>query len=79
MGNHEVGGRRRWLGARRSEPTPTWEDRAREIGIRLQQRARSAKGMSQEAVAYAAGIAGQTYYKLGKGSPSRAPHSIRAC
>lgn len=45
---------------------PTWDDCAREIGIRLQ-RARQAKGLSQEAVAHAAGIAGQTYYKFEKG------------
>lgn len=47
-------------------PSRTWDDCAREIGIRLQ-RARHSRGMSQEAVAHAAGIAGQTYYKYEKG------------
>lgn len=50
----------------RAELSLSWEDSAREIGLRLQ-RARLAKGMSQEAVAHAAGIAGQTYYKFEKG------------
>lgn len=50
----------------RAEPSPSWDDCAREIGLRLQ-RARLAKGMSQESVAHAAGIAGQTYYKFEKG------------
>lgn len=49
-----------------AKPSRAWDDCAREIGIRLQ-RARHAKGMSQEAVAHAAGIAGQTYYKYEKG------------
>lgn len=49
-----------------ADPSQTWDECAREIGVRLQ-RARHAKGMSQEAVAHAAGIAGQTYYKYEKG------------
>ena len=49
-----------------AKPSQSWDDCAREIGFRLQ-RARHAKGMSQEAVAHAAGIAGQTYYKYEKG------------
>lgn len=44
----------------------TWESFARELGLNLL-RARQRKGMSQEAVAHAAGIAGFTYQKFEKG------------
>lgn len=44
----------------------TWETFARELGINLL-RARQAKGMSQERVAHAAGIAAYTYQKFEKG------------
>ncbi len=44
-----------------------WTAYAREIGLRLQ-RARLAKGLSQERVAHLAGLAGFTYQKFEKGS-----------
>lgn len=43
-----------------------WWHYARALGLRLQ-RARLAKGMSQEAVAHAAGISTFTYQKFEKG------------
>ena len=43
-----------------------WWEFARALGFRLQ-RARLAKGMSQEAVAHAAGISTFTYQKFEKG------------
>ena len=43
-----------------------WWEYARALGVRLQ-RARLAKGMSQEAVAHAAGISTFTYQKFEKG------------
>ncbi len=43
-----------------------WDGFARELGVNLQ-RARSAKGISQERAAYAAGISVFTYRKLEKG------------
>lgn len=51
---------------RKRKTSPTWEECAIEIGVNLQ-RARTAKGMSQEAVAHAAGISGFTYFKFEKG------------
>lgn len=44
----------------------SWDDYARELGINLQ-RARAAKGVSQERAAHAAGISSYTYRKLEKG------------
>ncbi|MFB8190359.1 helix-turn-helix domain-containing protein [Microbacterium sp. NPDC055988] len=44
----------------------SWHDYARELGINLQ-RARAAKGVSQERAAHAAGISTFTYRKLEKG------------
>lgn len=44
----------------------TWDDYARELGRNLQ-RARLARGLSQERVAHLAGIAGFTYQKFEKG------------
>jgi transcriptional regulator with XRE-family HTH domain len=44
----------------------TWETFARELGLNLL-RARQAKGLSQERVAHAAGIAAYTYQKFEKG------------
>lgn len=44
----------------------TWEVFARELGINLL-RARQARGLSQERVAHAAGIAAYTYQKFEKG------------
>jgi transcriptional regulator with XRE-family HTH domain len=43
-----------------------WEGYAREIGLNLL-RARTALGLSQEAVAHAAGISSYTYQKFEKG------------
>ena len=43
-----------------------WWEFARALGVKLQ-RARLAKGMSQEAVAHAAGISTFTYQKFEKG------------
>lgn len=43
-----------------------WLAFAREVGLRLQ-RARQARGLSQERVAHLAGIAGFTYQKFEKG------------
>lgn len=43
-----------------------WWEFARTLGVKLQ-RARLAKGMSQEAVAHAAGISTFTYQKFEKG------------
>jgi transcriptional regulator with XRE-family HTH domain len=45
---------------------PTWEEFAREIGLRLQ-RARERRGLSQERTAHLAGIAAYTYQKFEKG------------
>jgi transcriptional regulator with XRE-family HTH domain len=50
----------------RTPASPTWEEFAKELGVNLQ-RAREAKGLSQERVAHAAGIAGFTYQKFEKG------------
>lgn len=55
---------RRMAAQRRREPT--WEEFAREIGIRLQ-RARERAGLSQERTAHLAGIASYTYQKFEKG------------
>jgi len=44
----------------------TWDDYARQLGVNLQ-RARAARGISQERVAHAAGISSYTYRKLEKG------------
>ncbi|WP_460853093.1 helix-turn-helix domain-containing protein [Nocardioides montaniterrae] len=44
----------------------TWEQYARQLGTNLQ-RARMARGLSQEKVAHLAGIAGFTYQKFEKG------------
>lgn len=44
----------------------SWQAYARELGVNLQ-RARLAKGLSQERVAHLAGIAGFTYQKFEKG------------
>lgn len=44
----------------------SWRAYARELGVNLQ-RARLAKGLSQERVAHLAGIAGFTYQKYEKG------------
>lgn len=44
----------------------SWEEFTRELGLRLQ-RARAAKGLSQEKTAHAAGITTYTYRKLEKG------------
>ncbi|HVK29748.1 MAG TPA: helix-turn-helix transcriptional regulator [Nocardioides sp.] len=44
----------------------SWRAYARELGVNLQ-RARLAKGLSQERVAHLAGIAGFTYQKFEKG------------
>lgn len=44
----------------------TWETFARDLGLNLL-RAREAKGLSQERVAHAAGIAAYTYQKFEKG------------
>ncbi len=51
---------------RRSPKTQTWEGFARELGVNLQ-RARQTRGLSQERVAHAAGIAAYTYQKFEKG------------
>ncbi|MFT4263272.1 MAG: helix-turn-helix transcriptional regulator [Nocardioides sp.] len=51
--------------SRRPSP-PTWEEFARELGHNLK-RARQARGLSQERVAFAAGISGFTYQKFEKG------------
>jgi len=50
----------------RDEPRPTRTDFSREIGVRLQ-RARSARGLSQEHLAHLAGISAYTYQKFEKG------------
>lgn len=44
----------------------TFEQYARDLGLNLQ-RARAARGLSQERVAHLAGIAGYTYQKFEKG------------
>lgn len=49
-----------------AEPSIEWSQYARAIGHNLQ-RARLAKGLSQERVAHLAGIAGFTYQKFEKG------------
>lgn len=54
-----------------------WWRYARALGLRLQ-RARLAKGMSQEAVAHAAGISTFTYQKFEKGeSKPGTPMNLR--
>jgi transcriptional regulator with XRE-family HTH domain len=50
----------------RGRKEPTWEEFAREIGVRLQ-RAREQRGFSQERTAHLAGIASYTYQKFEKG------------
>ena len=52
--------------SRRSPSSRTWAEFARELGVNLQ-RLRQARGLSQERVAHAAGIASYTYQKLEKG------------
>lgn len=52
------------VASRRSDDS--WQSFARELGVNLQ-RARLAKGLSQERVAHLAGIAGFTYQKYEKG------------
>ncbi len=49
-----------------SGSSDAWARYTREFGLRLQ-RARAARGISQERVAYAAGISVFTYRKLEKG------------
>ncbi|WP_232678049.1 helix-turn-helix domain-containing protein [Nocardioides sp. R-C-SC26] len=49
-----------------SKKAPTWEQYAVDLGVRLQ-RARLAKGLSQERVAHLCGLAGFTYQKFEKG------------
>lgn len=49
-----------------SEAPDTWNEFARELGVRLL-RARAEKQLSQEQVAHAAGLATFTYRKLEKG------------
>lgn len=49
-----------------SAEDPQWWSAARELGMRLQ-RARAARGLSQEALAHAAGISTYTYQKFEKG------------
>lgn len=52
-----------------STTSPTsysWEGYARQLGTNLA-RAREARGLSQERVAHAAGLAGFTYFKFEKG------------
>ncbi|NQX13203.1 helix-turn-helix transcriptional regulator [Microbacteriaceae bacterium VKM Ac-2855] len=48
------------------EPQRDWAGYARELGTNLH-RARIAKGLSQERIAHAAGLAGYTYQKFEKG------------
>jgi transcriptional regulator with XRE-family HTH domain len=52
--------------SRQRRGEPTWEEFAREIGLRLQ-RARERRGLSQERTAHLAGIASYTYQKFEKG------------
>lgn len=52
--------------ARSKSVPPGWEDYAKQIGLRLQ-RARHARGLSQEDVAHQAGISAYTYQKFEKG------------
>lgn len=54
------------VGVASKRPDNSWESYARELGVNLQ-RARLAKGLSQERVAHLAGIAGFTYQKYEKG------------
>lgn len=49
--------------------TPEWDAYARELGTRIQ-RLRAAKGLSQERLAYTAGVTRYTYQKLEKGESS---------
>lgn len=56
----------RWLLLDSVRVTDEWDEFARTIGVRMQ-RARLAKGLSQERVAHLAGIAGFTYQKFEKG------------
>ena len=49
-----------------------WWPIARQLGLRLQ-RARIAKGLSQEALAHAAGISTYTYQSSRRVSPAPAP------
>ena len=55
-----------------------WWEFARGLGVKLQ-RARLAKGMSQEAVAHAAGISTFTYQKFEKGDPDSARRWTPGC
>lgn len=50
----------------RRRPSGAWQDYALTLGIRLQQ-LRVARGLSQEQVAYAAGLSRYTYQKFEKG------------
>ena len=50
----------------REERRPTRTEFSREIGVRLQ-RARNARGLSQEHLAHLAGISAYTYQKFEKG------------
>ncbi|TWE12583.1 helix-turn-helix domain-containing protein [Rudaeicoccus suwonensis] len=52
--------------ARAKELPEGWDEKARQIGIRLQ-RARQALDLSQEEVAHRAGISAYTYQKFEKG------------
>ncbi|RNI17053.1 helix-turn-helix domain-containing protein [Flexivirga caeni] len=52
--------------ARAKDPPEGWDERARQIGIRLQ-RARHALDLSQEEVAHRVGISSYTYQKFEKG------------
>jgi hypothetical protein avisC_04866 len=60
-------------------PDEQWWPIARQLGLRLQ-RARIAKGLSQEALAHAAGISTYTYQKFEKGeSRPGTPMNPRLC
>lgn len=56
----------RLVGMARKKVDYTWEAFARDLGLNLL-RARQDKGMSQERLAHAAGIAAYTYQKFEKG------------
>ncbi|MCI1869030.1 helix-turn-helix domain-containing protein [Bifidobacterium crudilactis] len=47
-------------------PTGSWKEYAKELGLNLQRR-RSDRGLSQEQVAYSAGLSRYTYQKFEKG------------
>ncbi|MBK0419914.1 helix-turn-helix transcriptional regulator [Leucobacter sp. CSA1] len=53
----------------KQRPEETWDEFARRLGTRLQQR-RIEHGFSQERLAHAAGITRYTYQKLEKGESS---------